>query len=71
MTTESNVVYQAAGFVSAVLEIPVDTALTVLLEEAHATGVDLAVLAREVITRRRPVPAPRDGTAHPPAGGGE
>ena len=65
LTSQSNVVYQAAGFVSAALHVPVDAALTVLLDEARATDVELAALARDVIARRRPVPTPRDGTAPP------
>ena len=65
LTSQSNVVYQAAGFVSAALHVPVDAALTVLLDEARATDVELAALARDVIARLRPVPTPRDGTAPP------
>ena len=68
VTTRSNVVYQAAGFVSFILKTPVDTALTLLLDEARATGVDVAVLAQDVISRRCPVPTPRDSTPPPPAG---
>jgi len=56
MTSESNVVYQAIGFLSEVLQVPADTALSLLQEQARAAGADLSHIAGEVIARRRPLP---------------
>lgn len=50
-------VHQAAGFVGAGLGLAPDDALRVLEREAQRLGIDLSVLAADIVERRRPLPS--------------
>lgn len=59
VTDEEASVLQAVGFLSASLRISADLAFVALRTEADTTGLDLAAVAREVLTHRRSIAAPR------------
>jgi hypothetical protein len=58
LTSRSIAVLQAVGFVGAGLGLSANDALALLHQEARSESLDLADLARDILARRRPLPAP-------------
>ncbi|TCL80406.1 ANTAR domain-containing protein [Rathayibacter sp. PhB179] len=59
VTDEEAAVLQAVGFLSASLRISADVAFLTLRAEAAASGLDLSIVAREVLVHQRSITAPR------------
>ncbi|KQQ08275.1 hypothetical protein [Rathayibacter sp. Leaf296] len=57
LSRHAAVVHQAAGFVGAGLRVSPDDALVILEREARRLRIDVAVLAADIVERRRPLPA--------------
>ncbi|ROS29625.1 hypothetical protein EDF22_1370 [Rathayibacter sp. PhB127] len=59
VTDEEASVLQAVGFLSASLRISADLAFVALRNEAASSGLDLPLVAREVLGHQRSITAPR------------
>jgi hypothetical protein len=59
VTDEEAAVLQAVGFLSASLRISADVAFVTLRAEAASSGLDLPIVAREVLGHQRSITAPR------------
>jgi hypothetical protein len=59
VTDEEASVLQAVGFLSASLRISADLAFVALRTEAASSGLDLPLVAREVLGHQRSITAPR------------
>jgi len=57
LSRHAAVVHQAAGFVGAGLRVSPGDALVILEREARRLRIDVAVLAADIVERRRPLPA--------------
>ena len=59
VTDEEASVLQAVGFLSASLRISADLAFIALRAEAASSGLELPIVAREVLGHQRSITAPR------------